>query len=61
MFYLFKNPNNEDWMWLNSTTGDLVYMQTYETKKKTRAWFFPRGLTQKGSSSYDFQLFNCMN
>ena len=26
MFYLYKNPNNQDWMWLNSTTGDLVYM-----------------------------------
>ena len=25
-FYLWKNADNLSWMWLNSTTGDLVYI-----------------------------------
>ena len=58
---LWKNPSNQSWMWLNSTTNDIVYIQTVRADiKKTLVYYFPLGTqTETGVSSYNFQVFSC--
>ena len=59
-YYLWRDPAKKNWLWLNSTSGDVVYMQKESTKTKTQVFLFPQGFSLNGVSSYDFTLFNCM-
>ena len=60
MFNLYASPNNLSWMWINPTTGDLVYLQYWRADLNSElVHFFPQGIQNVRASAYDFQVFNC--
>lgn len=57
---LWKNANNKSWLWLDSVTNDIVYLQDYRADiKRSVALFFPEGTSEDQVSSYNFQIFKC--
>ena len=58
---LWKNPSNKSWLWLNTTTSDIVYMQDFRPDiKKNLVYFIPQGFQgDDGVSTYNFQHFKC--
>ena len=59
-FNLFSSPDNENWMWINNKTGDLVYLQYWQPDwQQELVHYYPKGLNTTRATAYDFQVFQC--
>jgi hypothetical protein len=59
-FNLFSSPDNENWMWINNKTGDLVYIQYWRPDWEVElVHYYPKGWNSTRATAYDFQVFQC--
>ena len=62
-YSLWRGVTNTSWIWLNQSTGAVVYLQEYRTDVNQHlVYHFPGGgLRQNpGVSPYNFNLFKCL-
>ena len=60
---LWKSQDSQQWVWLNSASNDILYMQDYRKDlKKHLVFYFPKNFQgNDGVSDYNFYNFKCIN
>jgi len=62
LFQLVASGDLNNWMWINNATGDLTYLQYWNSAvQQELVHYYPKGLNSTRATLYDFQNFQCQH
>ena len=61
-YRLVASGDLSNWMWVNNQTGDLTFLQYWNTDQQQELiHYYPKGLNSTRATLYDFQVFQCQH